>query len=35
MTCRSICLSEVKIELEQSQMAREQDATTLNQARDA
>jgi hypothetical protein len=30
VTCRSVRLSEVKTELEQSQMAREQDATTLN-----
>jgi hypothetical protein len=35
MTCRSVHLSEVKTELEQSQMAQEQDATALNQARDA
>jgi hypothetical protein len=35
ITCRSVRLSEVKTELEQSQMAREQDTTTLNQARDA
>jgi hypothetical protein len=35
ITCRSVRLSEVKTELEQSQMAREQDATALTQARDA
>jgi hypothetical protein len=35
ITCHSIHLSEVKSELEQSQIAQEQDATALNQARDA
>jgi uncharacterized protein YqfA (UPF0365 family) len=35
ITCHSIRLSEVKTELAQSQMAREQDATALNQAQDA
>jgi hypothetical protein len=35
ITCHFVRLSEVKIELEQSQMAREQDAVALNQAQDA
>jgi hypothetical protein len=35
ITCRSVRLSEVKTELEQSWMFREQDVAALNQARDA
>jgi hypothetical protein len=34
-TCYFICFIEVNTKLEQSQMAQEQDATALNQARDA
>jgi GAF domain-containing protein len=34
ITYRSVCLSEFKTELEQLQMAREQDAIALSQARD-